>query len=546
MTPLYAFSLVPVVSVAMLLFFTLILRQPDQRGLAAYCGAIAFWSLTLLLTFFPAVAHIGLHLAAVGSFIVAGYLHAAYDFTDQKRYGLVWFAYSIALVITLSGAAIPGLLYDPVTLIRGPMFWASMALAMTASLVPMWHLGKAYLSAEGPKRRHIVILLAAGLIGYIGAWSNATMLSHGMPLPYGLFLVLASLLLLATLVQSTRQVADRRLFERSLLYSALTALVSAAFLFGLLIFMSDTAEPLLSEYRLSVLFLLCMAALAIQPIRQHVQEVVGRKVFTGHAHSADLAKALAIQEARAHQAERLAELGTFTSAIAHEVRNPLGVLGAYIALLERQNVDEETLAEMRDQITRASLFIDDLLDYGRPRPLELRMIPVPDTIDLAISSATTALGELAPTDVTWTRDENASALRVEADQAQLLQVLVILFENALLAMRDADHKEIRVHCELTTAQKLIILVEDSGPGIDAAIAPRLFEPFVTSRKRGETRRGTGLGLAIARGIISRHEGTINTTTSTLGGAAFLIELPRHQNVLAAASAADTPDRSHLS
>ncbi|MFU8806704.1 MAG: sensor histidine kinase, partial [Bradymonadaceae bacterium] len=314
----------------------------------------------------------------------------------------------------------------------------------------------------------------------------------------------------------------------------------------ILLFMSDTAEPLLTEYRLSVLFLLCMAALAIQPIRQHAQEVIGRSIFKGHAHSSELAEALARQEERAHQSERLAELGTFTSAIAHEVRNPLGVISAYLAVLERQDVDEETLTEMRDQISRASQFIDDLLDYGRPRPLELRMIPIEDTIDLAISSATAGLGDLAPNDVVWTRDIDTGSLSLEADQAQLLQVLVILFENALLAIRESDHKEVRVHCELSGAQKVTVLVEDSGPGLATAIAARLFEPFVTSRKRGETRRGTGLGLAIARGIVGRHEGTISTCESSLGGAAFIIELPRHQNVLAAATASDTQSRSHLS
>ncbi|MFU8804919.1 MAG: sensor histidine kinase, partial [Bradymonadaceae bacterium] len=155
MTSLYAYSLLPVVSVALLLFFTLLLRQPDQRGLAAYCGAIALWSLNLLFVFFPQVSEVGLRMAAVGAFVVAGYLHAAYDFTDQKRYGLVWFAYAVAAIICILGATIPGLLYDPLTLSAGPMFWPSMGLAAVASLVPMWHLGKAYLQSLGDQKQHI-------------------------------------------------------------------------------------------------------------------------------------------------------------------------------------------------------------------------------------------------------------------------------------------------------------------------------------------------------------------------------------------------------
>ena len=83
----------------------------------------------------------------------------------------------------------------------------------------------------------------------------------------------------------------------------------------------------------------------------------------------------------------LAEIGALASAVAHEVRNPLGILGAHLSILERKDVDPETLAAMREQIDRASGFVDDLLTYGRPRPLELRLIDVVATIELAISTA---------------------------------------------------------------------------------------------------------------------------------------------------------------
>ncbi|HZI11814.1 MAG TPA: ATP-binding protein, partial [Myxococcus sp.] len=78
--------------------------------------------------------------------------------------------------------------------------------------------------------------------------------------------------------------------------------------------------------------------------------------------------------------------------------------------------------------------------------------------------------------------------------------------------------------------------EDSGPGIPSELLPRLFQPFVTGRKREGPRPGTGLGLAIARGIIERHGGSIGAGRSeALGGALFEVEMPLVQPVSLAAA-----------
>jgi signal transduction histidine kinase len=549
MTPLYAYSLIPVLCVALLLFFTAALRGRRARGLAAYCLSTAVWSGTLLLTYFESTAWIGRAMAASGGFVVASYLHAAYDFTGRTSYKLVWFAYAVAAALALAGVVFPGLLYDPLDLAAGPFFWESMALAMIAASVPLATLVAAWRREDDPRaRRQLLGLFGAGVLGYAGAWTNALLLSHGRALPYGLFAVLGSLLVLTGVVQARQRTRDRRLMERSLLYAAMTAFLSAGFLFGVLTLMSESAEPLVTEYRYGAFFLLAMAALAFEPIRQHIQGFMGRLFSGDQADVSQLADKLAEQEQRADQAERLAELGTFTSAIAHEVRNPLGVLSACVRVLEMDllardsaaddPVDEETVAEMRQQIERASEFLDELLAYGRPRKLELRMVDLCDIIELAFSAATQALEDVAgQVELDLTLD---GATVVEADQAQLSQVFVILFENAILAFDEhADHACIRVGGRLA-ANTLQIVVEDNGPGLPEELEARLFEPFVTGRKRDGKRTGTGLGLAICRRIIERHGGTIVAGASeTLGGAKFEIALPRHQHVLAAATATNS-------
>ena len=528
MSTLYSYSLLPVVAVSALLFFTVALRLRGPVGLAAYCGAITFWSFNLLLAHSPSstLAEWALRMAASGTFVVAGYLHAAFDLTGQKRYGLVYLAYFIAVAITGAGYAFPGLLYDPLSLAAGPFFWPSMILAIGAALVPMGLLFWQYHRSDGPDahRRRLGGLLAVGVLGYSGAWLNAAFLAHGHLLPYGLFLVLTSLLLLAIVVQSMQSRADRKLFERSLIYSALAALLSAGFLFGALVFLADATTPVLRDYGLSALFLFAMAALGLEPVRQFAQEYLGRKIAGEKLQASQVVDALVQQEARADQAERLAMVGTFTSAIAHEIRNPLGVLTAYLRILERQGTDPEILDEMRAEIDRASHFLDDLLLFGRPRKLELRDLLLLDTIELAISSVTAARHDILPPDLSLDLLDSDPALEVLADQGQLSQMLIILLENALLATLETDHPRIEIRA-WTDPTHFFITIDDNGPGIDPALQDTLFEPFVTGRKREGPVHGTGLGLAIAQNIATRHQGTLTVDSSPLGGARFLFQAP---------------------
>jgi signal transduction histidine kinase len=530
MNPLYAYSLLPVAAVALLLFFTLVLRVRDHRGLAAYCGSVFIWAAFLLLSYFPALSEFGSRAAAVGSFVAASYVHAAYDFTDRVRSWLVWLAYGVATTLTVVGFFVPGLLYDPVTLSAGPFFWPGMGLAILSATIPLYDLLAAYRDASGSRRRSIAFFGVAGILGYVGAWGNALMLSRGVALPYGMFTVLASLLLISAVVQDALPGADRRLMERSMAYSAVTAFLSAGFLLGVYWLIEE--EELITQYRVGALFLVFLAAWAFDPVRQEIQEFIGRRLEPDKAPAADLARELGEQEARTAQAERLAELGQFTSAIAHEIRNPLGVLTAHLRILERSDgVDRDTTEEMRQQIERASHFVDDLLAYGRPKPLTVREVGLKDVASLARTTALAGLGE-AGEEVDWDV-RIPSHLRVEADQSQLLQVFVILFENALLAdgvgRITVDGRQ--------DDEKVSVTIADDGRGVPPEVASRLFEPFVTSRKRDAPKSGTGLGLAIARGIVGRHHGTLEHLAAE-PGAVFELTVPRHQPTLAAATVDD--------
>lgn len=529
-TLLYPYSLVPVLSVAILLFFTFIRRGTKALGLSMYCLSVAFWSGMLVLIWVPPAAEFGGRMAATGSFISATFLHAAYDVTNQRSYKLVWFAYVVAAILTAAGAAIPGLLYDPVAMKAGSLFWPGMALAIAAASVPLIQLYLAYRKAPPEARQTLRHLGIAGALCYAGGMGNAVMLAHGLVLPYGMLLVLASLIVLANLSRHYQTFDERRLLERSLLYSAVAAFLSAGFLFGVMTLMSAAAEPFLVQYSVGALFLLFMASLAFEPIRQEMQSLIAGLFVKNRASAIDMAKALAEQENRAEQAQRLAEIGALASAVAHEVRNPLGVLSVHLKMLRRGGASEETTQAMQEQIDRAAHFAEDLLQYGRPRPLSIRMCDIAATIDLAVTTAKMGLG-LPVDNLKVELHHESDEVLVEADQAQLQQALVILLDNALLALQESENKRLKISTQMQDLQ-LTIKIEDSGPGVPDALLERLFAPFVTGRKREGPRPGTGLGLAIAKGIIDRHHGQISAGRSqALEGALFVVTLPKVQPVL---------------
>lgn len=111
---------------------------------------------------------------------------------------------------------------------------------------------------------------------------------------------------------------------------------------------------------------------------------------------------------------------------------------------------------------------------------------------------------------------------VKGDRIQLQQVLLNLIRNAVDAMRDIDHRrrELAITTAKADADRVIIAVQDSGPGIDPTKLDRIFEAFYTTKPDG-----LGIGLSICRTIIEGHGGKLWADTAHRGGAIFQFTLP---------------------
>jgi PAS domain S-box-containing protein len=221
-------------------------------------------------------------------------------------------------------------------------------------------------------------------------------------------------------------------------------------------------------------------------------------------------------ERRSAEAEAMAVMGTLTTALAHEIRNPLNAAKLQLELLARRArklQDEharDVLAEptevVRAEINRLASLLDEFLDLARPRQVERRPVPVAELFE-EVSKLERLL--LEGSRVQLTTQVEPIDLALHADRDKVKQVLINLIANSVDALRNTTNPRIELHAARTRAG-VMLSVTDNGPGIPPELAGSAFTPFVTSKPSG-----TGLGLAIVQKIARQH-----------GGLAELIPLAR--------------------
>jgi two-component system sensor histidine kinase HydH len=241
--------------------------------------------------------------------------------------------------------------------------------------------------------------------------------------------------------------------------------------------------------------------------------------------------ALAVQRAQAvselHDARRLAALGQFAAAIAHDIRTPLTSISMNVQILRRKlqlsDDDREHLDIALEELARLDRSVAEILDFAKPVRLTSEPIDVTELFETTKKNLTPVLSErgvavrVEPSgaaDAPGARD----ALTVQGDPQRLRQVLTNLVDNAANASRPGT--EVTLRASATGDHHVAIEVEDHGRGIGADDLPRIFEPFFTTRPDG-----TGLGLAIVHKVIRAHGGDIKVRSTLGGGATFTITLP---------------------
>lgn len=219
------------------------------------------------------------------------------------------------------------------------------------------------------------------------------------------------------------------------------------------------------------------------------------------------------------RADRLAAMGELTAGVAHEVRNPLGIIRASVQLVEDSGGDQARVAEatwvIKQEIDRLDRVIKALLDFGRPSAPTLRRIDIEDVIsDVVLFTRQFA----SQAEVEIETEFSAARPIVMADPDQLKQVFVNLVSNAVQAM-DVTGGTIlmRVWDDDTF---VYVAVADNGPGMSAETLDKVFDPFYSTKDSG-----TGLGLTIVHRIIDQHGGRITVESVPGEGTTFTVALP---------------------
>jgi two-component system sensor histidine kinase AtoS len=233
-------------------------------------------------------------------------------------------------------------------------------------------------------------------------------------------------------------------------------------------------------------------------------------------------------EEKVRQLDRLATLGKFTSAVAHEIRNPLAGIGAgaqYIGKsLPPDDPQQENIKFVLDEIGRLNRIISDLFNITHPQQPLLHPQKLEPVLERSLKTVE-ELARVAGTRVNVEIPEGTPEVLIDPDQME--QVLINLLKNGVEASGQGG--VVRVRLRLGSGalggtagvheEFLEVTVRDSGPGITDEDELRIFEPFYSTKDGG-----TGLGLYVSKGIVERHGGEISVHSGDKG-CSFAVRLP---------------------
>ncbi|WP_317203195.1 ATP-binding protein [Janthinobacterium sp.] len=271
----------------------------------------------------------------------------------------------------------------------------------------------------------------------------------------------------------------------------------------------------------------------LQHAYDNLETMVAERTSELNAMTQSLSQEIAVRSQAEHklhitqnelfQAGKMAVLGQMSASITHELNQPLTALRTMsdnaVILLERGRLDDakNNLATISQIAARMGAITGQLKVFARKSTTSLTSVSIPTAITNALFLVER---RLQVENVHFSLHAPGDDIFALCESNRLEQVLVNLFANALDAMLGCAPRTLTVEV-LRAAEKILIHVTDSGPGLSQEVRERLFEPFFTTKPQGV---GLGLGLAISEQITRQFGGTLRADNPPGGGARFTIEL----------------------
>ena len=230
-------------------------------------------------------------------------------------------------------------------------------------------------------------------------------------------------------------------------------------------------------------------------------------------------------EKKMQQSKTMAALGEMSATVAHEIRNPLGAMGVWAGLLNRDiekgDPRKDTLAKIISALGRLNKIVSNLLVYSRPVQAQFRKVNLADILNESIDFAeieSMRLGYSIEFVKKWS-DENE--LLVLADPEKLHQIIMNLAINSVQSMSEGGVLTVECSSDPEKYDGFVsFVITDTGCGIDSDKVDKIFDPFHTTKENG-----TGLGLAIVKKFIDYHSGHISVKSQLGIGTSISVFLP---------------------
>lgn len=396
-----------------------------------------------------------------------------------------------------------------------------------------------------------LVLLAIGAVQLAEGTIIARVATRGRYYVVILKILLATLLLAHTVTTPDEAIINSRYYLiyyvpiltaavyfgpwATLLWTTLASLAYCSYLYPAYLQGYAIAPDDVAELASRLLFFYIVAVLVNRFVMQYRRQTLRYQDAAEALAETNLQLRVAQEEAR--RSERLAALGQMSAGLAHEIRNPLGVIKGSAEMLEQKVGDSNPLAgelagNISSEVNRLSSFVTRFLDFARPQQLVLEQHNITDILDASLAR----VAERYPAArVRVTREYDFGLAPIALDEELAQSAFVNLIQNAYEAMgENGGSLRVEAHRAFREAQQGIeVKISDSGPGIPPELRQEVFNPFVTRKKEG-----TGLGLSIVSKIIDEHHGSIRIEDAQGGGASFVVFFPSQPGAVALPASAD--------
>lgn len=250
-----------------------------------------------------------------------------------------------------------------------------------------------------------------------------------------------------------------------------------------------------------------------------LQQKLNRRLLSNQKTLQDSLHKLRNAEENLRRKDRLSALGRMSAGMAHEIRNPLGIISSSVQLLAKKlgprGADiEQLVSVVQEEVQRLNGLIGDFLKFGRPTAPDRRLVDVRELVQRTVQECRALALQHG---VQLTAESPSERVQAWVDGGLLRQALLNLVINALEAASPGGQVRVRLAVAGKGAR---FEVHNTGSTIPEELQSRIFDPFVTTKDRG-----SGLGLANAHQIVSGHGGDMQVHSTPQEGTTFSIWIP---------------------